>query len=81
MERERCSEREALRIIIALSQGANRKLLDIATEIAAASRNENPLPLSSVTRTVRSTRSSAEDLETSIPSVIKSLMEGRTVDR
>ena len=33
MEREQCSESDALRIIIAMSQGTNRKLLDIATDI------------------------------------------------
>ena len=33
MEREQCSEGDALRIIVALSQGTNRKLLDIAAEL------------------------------------------------
>ena len=33
MEREQCSEGDALRIIVALSQGTNRKLLDIAADI------------------------------------------------
>ncbi len=33
MEREQCAESDALRIIVALSQGTNRKLLDIAADI------------------------------------------------